>query len=378
MGSIGLVLSGGGARGAYQAGVLLAISEVALRNGIENPFQIYAGVSAGSINAAIAAGFPGNFSKATNRLTKLWSEITTDSVFYADLLTLSKGSFDLVTDLSFPGLKKTPTAARSIFSTTPLRGLLMQACHFENIQKKIDAGNLHALSVSTLDYDNISSKTFFQGHPRLNAWNRGMHRGERSVLNVDHVMASTAIPILFPPIKIDDRYYGDGCIRNQSPCAPAIYLGAQKLIAVGVRRKMDTWYTYHYSKAGAAPSMARLIDVIFHSVMMDGLEADIQRITQTNSHLALLNEEQKKSLAVREVDCLWISPSVDFAKLAMQKSGEMPRLIRYLLSGLGSLSESSDLVSYLLFERSFCEQLIEIGFADGMKEEEGIKRILSL
>ncbi|MDG0817279.1 patatin-like phospholipase family protein [Bdellovibrio svalbardensis] len=377
MDSIGLVLSGGGARGAYQAGVLSAISEVAMRNGLENPFLIYSGVSAGSINAAIVAGFPGNFQKATSRLTKLWSEITTDSVFYADLLTLSRGSFDWVADFSFPSLKKAPSTARSIFSTTPLRSLLTQACHFENIQRKIDYGNLQALAISTLDYDSISSKTFFQAHPLANPWDRPMHRGEKAILSVDHVMASSAIPMFFPPVKIDNRYYGDGCIRNQSPCAPAIYLGARRLVAVGVRRKTDTWYTYHHSESGAPPSLARLINVIFHSVMMDGLEADIQRITQTNSHLALLSDFQKKSLSVREVDCLWISPSVDFSKLAIQRSGEMPRLIRYLLSGFGSLSESSELVSYLLFDGSFCQQLIEIGFADGMKAEEEIKRILS-
>lgn len=374
--NLGLVLSGGGARGAYQAGVLAAISEVTTRNGLENPFPLLTGVSAGSINAAIIAGFPGNFAKSATRLTQLWSEISTDSVFYADLLTLSRGSFEWVTDFSFRK-KENDTSLRSIFSTTPLRSLLTKSCHFENIQRKIDKGILNAISISTLEYDSISSKTFFQGRTDLKSWERPMHRGEKAQLTVDHVMASAAIPILFPPVKIGDRFYGDGCIRNQSPCAASIYLGAEKIIAVGVRRKLDTWYTYHHSESTSSPSMARLINVIFHSVMMDGLESDVERITQTNHHLALLTAEQKKTLSVREVECLWIAPSVDFSKLAYQKSDKLPRLIRYILSGPGSLAESSELISYLLFEKSYCEQLVEIGFADGMREKEAIEKFLS-
>lgn len=368
----GLVLSGGGARGAYQAGVLSAVAEVAARQGLENPFPILSGVSAGAINASIVAGFPGNFAKATNRLTQLWSHISTDSVFYADLMTLSRGGWEWVTDFSFRGPKKN-TEARSIFSTTPLRSLLTQSCHFENIPQKIHSGQLSALSVSTLEYDSISQKTFFQSGSDIKGWERPMHRGESCIMNVDHVMASSAIPILFPPIKVGDRYYGDGCVRNQSPCGPAIYLGADKLLAIGVRRKTDTWFTYHHSDSAAPPNMARLINVIFHSVMMDGLELDVQRIQQTNAQISLLTEQQKKKLGMREVQTLWICPSVDIAKLAIQKSGELPRMIRYMLPG--NLAESGELVSFLLFEAGFCEQLVEIGFADGMKAEEDLKRL---
>ncbi|MNJ93420.1 hypothetical protein D3C87_111000 [compost metagenome] len=376
MSKLGLVLSGGGARGAYQAGVLAAIAEVAAQDKVVNPFKIMTGVSAGSINASILAGHSGNLLEATQYLTKLWGNITTDEVFYVNLKAISKGGLDWL-DLPFKTAQK-EAQLYSLFSTTPLRSLLAQACHFENIEKKIQKRILHALSVSALEYDSISTTTFFQGHESIIPWERPMHRSERTSLNVDHVMASTAIPILFPPIKVDKRYYGDGCIRNQSPCSPAIYMGAERFIAVGVRRRHDTWFTYHHNEEGTVPSLIRMINVIFHSMMMDGIELDLQRISQINAHLALLTKNEKAKVSTRPVDYLWVSPSVDFAKLATQQSSKLPRLIRYLLRGVGHLSESSELISYLLFDGVFCNQLMEVGFADGMKEKDGIRKILEL
>ncbi|MGE5085004.1 MAG: patatin-like phospholipase family protein [Bacillota bacterium] len=376
MSNLGLVLSGGGARGAYQAGVIAAIADIASHQGLSDPFNIFTGVSAGSINATILASHTESFLQSAQYLAKLWGQITTDDVFYVDLMTLSRGGFAWITDLSKIKGNKRESPVHSLFSTIPLRSLINQTCQYENISKKIDAGKIRGLSVSALDYENISTKTFFQGADDIRAWSRPMHRSEACEISSEHVMASAAIPLLFPPIKVGNSYFGDGCIRNQSPCSPAIYMGAERFIAIGVRRRQDTWFSYHHPEMGEAPSIARIINVIFHSMMMDGIEQDLQRIAQTNQHVALLHDTSRNKLKAREVGFLWISPSVDCSKLASQKGRKLPNMIRYLLSGAGSLNESSELVSFLLFEPSYCKQLIEIGYTDGIKEKDQIIRLL--
>lgn len=376
MPQLGLVLSGGGARGAYQAGVLAAISHIAAKNNVFDPFHVYAGVSAGAINVGLLVAYPGNFIESTKHLTGLWSHIDSDQVFYADLMALSRGGLQWMTELSLGGFKK-DQALRSLLSTHPLHSFLSEKCNFQEIEKKIHSGRLRGVGISALDYDSISTVTFFQGIADIQPWERGMHRSERAVLGVEHIMASSAIPLLFPPIKIGERYFGDGCIRNQSPCGPAIYMGADKLIAIGVRRRQDTSFTYHHrSEARSLPTVSKVANVLMNAVMMDGLEADIQRIEQINQSYSLLTPHERKRVALREVECLWISPSVDFAEIAAEKSSELPRIIRYLLRGPGALEESNEMMSYLLFTPSYCKQLIEIGFADGMKERAQIEKIL--
>lgn len=376
MPQIGLVLSGGGARGAYQAGVLAALAHIAEKMKISNPFQIYTGVSAGAINVCMLAGNPGNFVESAKSLVNLWSEITSDQVFYADLVTLSRGGLNWMTELSI-GSSKKESALRSLLSTHPLNSFLSEKCHFEEIGKKVRSGELRAVSVSALDYASISTLTFFQGALDLGTWERGMHRSEKAVLNVDHVLASSAIPLLFPPVKIGERYYGDGCIRNQSPCGPAIYLGAEKLIAIGVRRRQDTTFSYHHAGKETVPTVSRIANVLMNAMMMDGLEADIQRIEQVNQSYSLLTPQERRRIAIKQVDYVWISPSIDFSEVAAKSGGDLPRIIRYLLRGPGSLEESSEVLSYLLFTPSYCRQLIDIGFSDGMKERTRIEQLLS-
>lgn len=374
MPNLGLVLSGGGARGAYQAGVIAALAHISSKMNIRNPFQIYTGVSAGAINVCMLAGNPGDFVESAKNLLDLWSNITSDKVFYADLITLSRGGLNWMTELSIGSYKK-ESALRSLLSTHPLSNLLAANCHFDEINKKIKNGLLRAVSVSALDYESISTLTFFQGAADITPWERGMHRSERAMLGIDHVLASSAIPLLFPPIKIGSRYFGDGCIRNQSPCGPAIYLGADRLISIGVRRRQDTTFSYHHTGKGAIPTVSRIANVLMNAMMMDGLESDIQRIEQINQSYSLLTPQERSKVAVKQVDYLWISPSVDFAEIAATSGGDLPRMIRYLLRGPGSLEESSEVLSYLLFTPAYCRQLIDIGFSDGMKEKDKIEEL---
>ncbi|UXR63467.1 patatin-like phospholipase family protein [Bdellovibrio bacteriovorus] len=377
MPTLGLVLSGGGARGAYQAGVLAAIAHICSRLKIDNPFQVYSGVSAGAINVALLAAHPANFVHSSKNLVNLWSKIDSDNVFYADLMALSRGGLQWMTELSLGSKGKDTMALRSLLSTHPLNNFLTEACKFQEIQKKINAEELRAVSVSALDYESVATVTFFQGRPELLPWERGMHRSEKATLGVEHVMASSAIPLLFPPIQIQGRYYGDGCIRNQSPCGPAIYLGAERIIAIGVRRRQDTFYSYHNQGITGAPTVARVANVLMNAVMMDGLESDIQRIHQVNDSLAGISATERERVSLRKIEALWIAPSIDFSELAQKKENELPRMIRYLLRGPGSLDESSEMFSYLMFTPHYCRQLIEIGFSDGMKEQDRITAFLT-
>ncbi|KYG65611.1 alpha/beta hydrolase [Bdellovibrio bacteriovorus] len=375
MSRLGLVLSGGGARGAYQAGVLAAIAHIAQKIHVRDPFQIYSGVSAGAINVGMLAATSDDFVTSATRLADSWRDIDSDQIFYADFMALSRGGLQWMTELSL-GSSKKDQALRSLLSTQPLHGYLSQKCHFEEIEKKIKKGTLHAVGISALEYESISTVTFFQGAKDLHPWERGMHRSERAILGPEHIMASSAIPLLFPPIKIGERYYGDGCIRNQSPCGPAIYMGAEKLIAIGVRRRQDTSFKYHHNKGEEIPTVSRVADVLMNAVMMDGLEADVQRLDNINKNYRLLSAKERARVALHEIEHLWISPSVDFAEIASKRKSELPRMIRYLLKGPGSLDESAEMMSYLLFTPSYCRQLIDIGFADGMKEKERIAQIL--
>lgn len=354
---LGLVLSGGGARGAYQAGVILAIAEIATQLGHEHPFQIFSGVSAGGINAAILATQQGSFYQSSKHLQTLWSSVTTESVYHADLMGQRKGA---------------------LFNTNPLRSLIRESCRFENIQENINLKQLHGLSLTALEYGTLSSRTFIQGSNDIMPWERPMHRSEKCQITEDHVMASTAIPLLFPPVQIGSQFYGDGCIRNQSPCAPAIYMGAERLLAIGVRRRSEMWFNYYNfeNQVPHPPSLVRVANVLFHSMMMDGLELDIQRITATNAHAAALTKRERKKVPIREVPFLWISPSVDISKLAAQKMTELPRMIRYFLKDSTTLEESHELISYLFFESHFCKQLLEIGYEDGRKEREQIQKLI--
>lgn len=376
MSRLGLVLSGGGARGSYQAGVLAAIGHIAGKLQLRDPIQVYSGVSAGAINVAMLTANAEDFVTSAARLADSWRDIDSDSIFYADFMALSRGGLQWMTELSLGSAKK-EQALRSLLSTQPLHSYLSQKCQFEEIDKKIKKNTLYGVGISALEYESISTVTFFQGAKDIKSWERGMHRSERAQLAPEHIMASSAIPLLFPPIKIGERYFGDGCIRNQSPCGPAIYMGAEKLIAIGVRRRQDTSFKYHHTKGSEIPSVSRVADVLMNAVMMDGLEADVQRIENINKNYRLLSSRERSRFSLHNIETLWISPSVDFAEIASKRKNELPRMIRYLLKGPGSLDESNEMMSYLLFTPSYCQQLTDIGFADGMKEKERIAELLT-
>ena len=372
----GLVLSGGGARGAYQAGVLSAIAEITKDLGIKDPFHIFTGASAGSINASMLACEAQDFNLGCQKLVDLWSHISSEQVFKTDALSLGKIGFRWIEDLSLGGLTGA-TPGKSLLDTSPLRKLLEKNLNFDQLATNIESGRVRALGMTALDYKRTKSVTFVQSADDVPMWNMSLRNSEKQIINAGHIMASAAIPLLFPAQTVGHDWYGDGCVGNSSPCGPAIYMGSDKIMAIGVRMNTLTAHEARGLQDPKAPSVARVVNVLLNAVMMDGIELDIERIGRINKFIDHVPDKQQRKISYRKIDPLWISPSADIGEIASQKAESLPRMVRYLIKGLGSLEDASEIISYLLFEPSFTTQLIEIGFEDGMQEKEAIKKFFT-
>ena len=370
-----LVLSGGGARGAYQVGVLSAIADIAQSLGIHQAFDIYSGVSAGAINASFLAAGADEYSATCKSLVDLWSQLTSDRVFYSDIGSIGKIGFNWMKSVSLGGVSGA-IPGQALLDTTPLRELITEKLPFAKIQNNIDRGSLQALAITALDYQSSTAVTFVQGQPNGPTWAKSRRKSEPAMIQTEHVLASSAIPLLFPPIGVDERYFGDGCVRNTAPCSPSIYLGAKKIMVVGVRRQGSTAYEARILHNQKAPSIGRVLNVLLNSVLLDGVELDIERMGRVNNMIQQIPAKFHQDLTYKKVDFCWISPSADIGEIAAQKHMKLPPIIRYLLKGLGSIEEASEIVSYLLFDPSFCTQLIEIGYEDGMTQKEEIIQFL--
>ncbi|MDG0816973.1 patatin-like phospholipase family protein [Bdellovibrio svalbardensis] len=373
---MGLVLSGGGARGAYQVGILAAVKDIAQQSGLPPRFDYLSGVSAGAINASSLASNAHDFNASVDNLVKLWSNLTIDQVFSTNPLTMGRIGFQWMKDLSLGSLTGT-TPGGSLLDTTPLRQMIHQNMDYAKVEQNIKDGHLTALAVTSVDYANSTTVTFVQGHESLPTWDKGRKRSEKAAISTEHIMASSAIPLLFPPIQVNDRFHGDGSVRNHAPCSPVIYLGAEKLLVIGVRKQSTTAHERRAVENQISPSVARVMNTILNGVLLDAIEQDIDRLKRLNEYAMAIPPEQHHKVALRPLDYLFISPSADIGEMAIHKAHKLPRIIRYLLKGLGSLEDASEIISYLLFEPSFCSDLIEIGYQDGLAHKEQIAQLLS-
>lgn len=370
-----LVLSGGGARGAYQVGVIKAIAEIARSLQIKAPFQIYTGVSAGAINASCMAWGADQFSNQALYLEKLWSNLTADQVFRTDMLSLGKIGFKWMGELSFGALTGA-TAGRSLLDTSPLRSLIDNNMNYERLDDLIHTGELKALVLTALDFKSSNSISFVHGDPQLPDWTRSRRFSRKEKIRGEHIMASSAIPLLFPPVEVGHSYFGDGCVRNIAPMSPAIRLGAKQIFVIGVRKAGWTSDDDRQKKSLSAPSVARVLNVLMNSVLLDGIEADVERLDEMNRFVEKVPPESREQLNFRTIPVEWVYPSEDIGHHANLMSSRLPRLIRYLLKGLGPLDDASELISYLLFDPEFCQKLIHFGYTDGLAKRESIEKFL--
>lgn len=373
---VGVVLSGGGARGAYQVGVLDGVIEVLKKNSIEPRFDVYSGVSAGAINAAWMASQAHNPTQAASTLCDLWSKLDADQVFSSDAVHMGRIAMTWATELGFGALTGT-TPGKALLDTAPLRQLLTRNLDIPRIQQNLDEGHFRALALTSVNYSTSNSVTFVQGVPGLPTWNKSRRRSEKTQIGVDHVMASSAIPLLFPAAKVGDRWFGDGCVRNSHPCAASLYLGAERLLVIGVRRRSMTADDMRAMHSTDAPSVARVINLLLNAILLDGVELDVDRLERVNEMVRRVPMEHREHLNMKEISSVLISPSADIGEIAAAMASRLPRIVRYLLKGLGRLEDASEIVSYLLFDPVFCSRLIEIGREDARRAENEIVALFS-
>ncbi|WP_096361782.1 patatin-like phospholipase family protein [Sulfuricaulis limicola] len=372
---VGLILAGGGARAAYQVGVLKAIAELLPRES-PNPFPVLCGTSAGAINATTLAIYATRFHEGVRRLNHVWRNFTVHQVFRADVPGVFANGMRWLGAMILGGLgRRNP---RALLDRAPLRQLLQRTMPCDRIQQSIDAGALHALSVTASGYSSGQSVTFFQGVSSLAAWRRSRRVGSAANITIDHLMASSAIPFIFSAIKINREFFGDGSMRQIAPISPALHLGAERVLVVGVRYENPSAAR---AESDEYPSLAQIAGNVLNSIFLDSLEADLERLQRINKTISLISADQLREggVTLRSVDVLVIAPSADLEKIAARHAHHLPSSIRFLLRGLGAFNRNgSNLVSYLLFEKPFCRELIDLGYKDAMHRKEEILRFLDM
>lgn len=369
------MLPGAGARGAYQVGVLKAIAEF-LPPQSPNPFAIISGTSAGAINAAVLASRAGHFQRAVAAMEHVWANFYAEQVYRTDSWTMLKASLHWFTTLVLGGLGQSNPI--SLLDSTPLKELLAKRIRFARIAQAIERGQVDALAVTASAYTSARSVTFFQSRDAVAPWARVRRIGRPTEIRLEHLLASAAVPFIFPPVRIGGEFYGDGSMRHGAPLSSPIHLGADRLLVIGVRDERPDPEP-RADLAGRPPTLAALAGYMLDTLFMDGLYTDLERVTRMNLVLEQVGTDKLKPpiATLRPLHTLVIVPKEDLRKVAARYAHELPRPLRLLLRGLGAMNrDGMQLVSYLLFESGFTRALIEMGYSDAMSMEEELRGFL--
>lgn len=369
-GVTGLVLPGGGARGAYQAGVLKAIAEIA--GGAENPFPVICGTSAGAINAAVLASHAHEFLVGVRNLEHFWSTMFCSRVYRTDPAAVLGAGLHWAVSLASGGrLLANP---KSLLDNSPLRRFLEKHLQLEGVAEALSRGALRGIAVTSSGYSRAAAISFFQGLAEVTPWNRARRHGEPTQLTAAHLLASAALPLLFPAVRIGNEYYGDGGMRMLSPLSPAIHLGASRLLVITTR---DERPDPPPAAPTPYPALGEIGGYLLDTIFMDTLNADLNRLNRINRTLALVPEERRSEIGLKPIEALVIRPSQDVRQITREHAGEIPWAVRLLLRTLGGWGRDWRMASYLLFEAPYCRELMRLGYEDGMRERARLQAFIT-
>jgi NTE family protein len=367
-------MTGGGARAAYQVGVLRALAEI-LPEGVRTPFPIICGTSAGAINAAVLAVDAGDFRRGVRRLMTVWKNFRVHHVYRSDRWGAFSNSARWILAVLTRGAFSRRTV--SLLDNSPLAALLGRHLDFPAIQRAIDAGDLTAFSVTCSGYTSGQSVTFYQGAPGLQPWQRARRIGVPMPITLDHLLAASALPFIFPPVHINREYFGDGSMRQIAPVSPALHLGADRLLVIGVGRQLQP--KAERVSVKTHPSLAQIAGHALNSIFLDSLEVDLERLQRINRTIEMIPGEvlERTRYPLHRVDFRVISPSEELERIALAHADELPPAIRMLLSMVGALrSSGANLLTYLLFEKSYCRALIQLGYKDALDRKDDLLAFL--
>ncbi len=370
-----LVLTGGGARAAYQVGVLSAIAKFIPRNhGI--PFPILCGTSAGAINTTALGCYASCFNLGVKKLEWIWKNLDTEKIY----CNTARGVFGhisrgMLASFQADYANKSP---RSLLNNAPLRNLLNSVMNYKRIDNNILHGYLSSISVTASSYSTGDSISFYQAQDNTSPWERAKRSGVAAQLNNEHLMASSAIPLVFPSVKIKNQHFGDGSVHQLSPLSPAIHLGAERIFVIGVDQPK---IPLHASENNPhPPTAATIAGHLLDSIFADTMSSDLERLRRINETLKLIPQSKRDKIeGLKHIDSFIINPSHDFNAIALNYYYDLPLAVRVLLRSAGISNDSeSSIISYLLFEKNFCAELIKLGFEDAMEQETQIKQFLNL
>jgi NTE family protein len=360
---LGLVLTGGGARSAYQVGVLKGVAEL-LRRGSACPFPIITGTSAGAVSAIALASDAAHFRHSVYAIERVWREFRVHHVFKADAASMLRSALHWMLAFITGGWLVHPP--HSFFDNTPLWNLLRQQLHFDGIPRSLYKQHLQGIGICATCYGDADSVTFYASASAVEPWARVYRKGARVQLTLDHLMASLSIPFMFRPVLLNDQYFGDGAMRQSSPLSPAIHLGANRLFIIGVNDPPPTGASPN--RHPVEPSFGQMFGFMLDSLFMDQLNADLERIARYN-----------ESNDARRIEFLVLTPSRDVNEIARRHARELPRSLRAMLRIMGASNAASTmLLSYLLFERGFTREMIALGVEDARARAGEIRAFLAL